>query len=86
MQASLLVVEQRLLQIKAVEQRERQLVLAARHQTLAVVQPWVAACGLLVCRRLQWQRWRMLEATLVAVDLDTQGINLAVSDGHQQPR
>jgi hypothetical protein len=38
-----------------------------------------AARGLLVRRQ-------MLEATLVAVDLGTRGRNLALSDGHQQPR
>jgi hypothetical protein len=46
MQVLLMVVEQGLLQIKAAEQRERQLALAAWHQTLA-------ARGLLVRRRLQ---------------------------------
>jgi hypothetical protein len=44
------------------------------------------ACGLLVCRRLQWVRQQMLEAILVGVDLGTQERDLALSDGHQQPR
>jgi hypothetical protein len=85
MQASLLVVEQGLLQIKAVEQREWQLSLATQHQTLAVVRLQATACGLLVRRRLQWVRRQMLEAILVAVDLGTQERDLALSNGHQQP-
>jgi hypothetical protein len=44
-----------------------------------------AARGLLVRRRLQEARRPMLEATLV-VDLGTRGRDLALSDGHQQPR
>ena len=46
----------------------------------------VVALGLLVRRWLQRVRWQMLKATLVAVDLGTQGRTLALSDGHQQPR
>jgi hypothetical protein len=42
--------------------------------------------GLLVRRRLQEVHRQMLEATLVVVDLDTRGCDLALSDGHQQPR
>jgi hypothetical protein len=53
MQASLLVVEQGLLQIKTAEQRERQLALTARHQTLAAVRLQAAARGLLMRWRLQ---------------------------------
>ena len=37
-------------------------------------------------QRLQRVRRRMHEATLVAVDLGTQERDLALSDGHQQPR
>jgi hypothetical protein len=43
------------------------------------------ARGLLVHRRLQRVRRQMLEATFVAVDLGTQGRDLALLDGHQQP-
>jgi hypothetical protein len=55
MQASLLVVEQGLLQIKAAVQRERQLALAARHQTLAAVGLQAAARGFLARLRV----WKM---------------------------
>jgi hypothetical protein len=52
MQASLLVVEQWLLQIKAAEQRGRQLALAARHQTLVVACLHAVARGLLVRQQI----------------------------------
>jgi hypothetical protein len=41
--------------------------------------------GLLVRWWLQRVRRQLLEATLVVVDLGTQGRNLALSDGHQPP-
>jgi hypothetical protein len=58
--------------------------LTARHQTLPAVRLQDAARGLLVHQRLQRVRRRMHEATLVAVDLGTQGRDLTLSDDHQQ--
>jgi hypothetical protein len=51
-----------------------------------VVQLQAAVRGLLVHRRLQEVRQHMLEAALVAVDLDAWGHDLVLSDDHQQPR
>jgi hypothetical protein len=53
MQASLLAVERGLLQIKASVQRERQLTLAARRQTLAAVGLHATARGVLAQGRVR---------------------------------
>jgi hypothetical protein len=55
------------------------------YKVLAAVRLRAVARGLLVQRRLHEVRRQMLEATLVAVDLDTRGRDLALSDSHQQP-
>jgi hypothetical protein len=85
MQASLRMVEQGLLQIKAsVQHEQQQLALSARLQTSSVVGIQVAARGFLARRRVREMRRQMLEAALVTVDLGTRGRNLALSVGHQQ--
>jgi hypothetical protein len=62
------------------------IVRASACKVSAAVRLQATARGLLVWRRPQ-EVWRqMLEAALVAVDLSTQGRDLALSIGHQQPR
>jgi hypothetical protein len=56
------------------------------HQVSAVVRLQAAARGLLARRRLQEMRQPMHEATLATVDLSSAKHNLALWDGHQQPR
>jgi hypothetical protein len=78
------MVEQELLQIKAAVQHEQhQLALSARLQTSAAVGIHAASRGFLARRRVREMCRQMLEATLVSVDLDTRGRDLALSVGHQ---
>jgi hypothetical protein len=85
MQATLQKVEQGLLQIKAAVQHEQhKLALSARLQTSAAVGIQATARGFLARRRVQEMHRQMLEATLVTIDLSTQGHDLVLSDGHQQ--
>jgi hypothetical protein len=85
MQASLRMVEQGLLQIKAAVQHEQQqLALSARLQTSAAVGIQAAARGFLARRRVREMRRQMLKTTLVTVDLGTRGRDLALSASHQQ--
>jgi hypothetical protein len=85
MQASLRMVEQGLLQIKAAVQHEQQqLALSTRLQTSAAVGIQADVRGFLARRRVREMRRQMLEAALVTVDLGTRGSDLALSASHQQ--
>jgi hypothetical protein len=91
MQASLRMVEQRLLQIKAAVQYEHQLALCKRLQTSAAVGLQAAARGFLARWRVREMRRQMLKAALVTVDLDTWGATspcrtaISSSDGPLSP-
>ena len=86
MQASLRMVEQGLLQIKAAVQHEQhQLALSTRLRTSAAVGIQVVARGFLARRRVREMHQQMLEAALVTVDLVTRGVTspcrTAISSG-----
>jgi hypothetical protein len=68
MQASLWMVDQGLLQIKAIVQHEKQLALSARLQTSSAMGLQAAARGFLARWRVREMHRQMLEEALVTVD------------------